>query len=145
MLPGQVSPPPYVPPAPEPVKVRELWRMVKRHRLLIGACAAVGLALGLLLVSRSRPEYQATAKILVDDNRERVARVLGTEVTDEKGRMATEMELLRSRQLAGAVADSLELRVSVVKPEGVPRSRVLSDIRLSPEADTGTITFVKQP
>jgi capsular exopolysaccharide synthesis family protein len=145
MLPGQVAPPAYVPPAPEPVKVRELWRMVKRHRLLIGACAAVGLALGLLLVARSRPEYQATAKILVDDNRERVARVLGTEVTDEKGRMATEMELLRSRQLARAVADSLELRVAVVKPEGVPRSQVLSDIRLGAEADTGTITFVKQP
>jgi capsular exopolysaccharide synthesis family protein len=54
------------------------------------------------------------------------------------------MELLRSRQLARAVADSLELRVSVVKPEGVPRSQVLSGIRLSPEADTATITFVKQ-
>jgi capsular exopolysaccharide synthesis family protein len=144
MLPGQVAPPPYVPPAPEPVKVRELWRMVKRHRLLIGACTAVGLALGLLLVSRGRPEYEATAKIMVDDNRERVARVLGTEVTDEKGRMATEMELLRSRQLARAVADSLELRVSVVKPEGVPRSQVLSGIRLDPEADTATISFVKQ-
>ena len=144
MLPGQVAPPPYVPPAPEPVKVRELWRMVKRHRLLIGACTAVGLALGLLLVSRSRPEYVASATIMVDDNRERVARVTGTEVTSEKGRMATEMQLLRSRQLARAVADSLELRVSVVKPDGVPRSQVLSDIRLRPEADTTTITFVKQ-
>jgi len=144
MLPGQVAPPPYVPPAPEPVKVRELWRMVKRHRLLIGACTAVGLALGLLLISRSRPEYEATAKIEVDDNRARVAQVLGTEVTNEKGRMATEMELLRSRQLARAVADSLELRVSVVKPEGVPRSQVLSGIRLSPQADTATLTFVKQ-
>jgi len=144
MLPGQVAPPPYVPPEPEPVKVRELWRMVKRHRLLMGACTLAGLALGLLLVSRSRPEYEAMAKILVDDNRERVARVLGTEVSSEKGRMATEMELLRSRQLALAVADSLELRVSVVKPAGVPRSQVLSDIRLPAEADTATITFVKE-
>lgn len=146
LLPGQIAPQAaYTPPAPsDAVRVRELWRMIRRHRLLIAVCTALGLALGVALVSRARPEYQSTAKILVDDNRERVARLSGTEVDEEKGRMATEIEMLRSRALAEAVADSLELRVRLVEPAGVPRGEVLSAMRLAPDADTATLRFTRQ-
>lgn len=123
----------------------ELWRMVRRHRWAIALCTLAGAAAGAAVVSRATPEYRASALILVDDNRDRVARLTEDQASPEQNRIATELEMLRSRALAEAVADSLELRVRVAEPGGTPRGELLSAVRLNADADTATLAFTRHP
>lgn len=91
--------------------LRRLWNIFRRRLGLFGAVAAAILLSTLLLTLWMTPKYTATANVLIDQRKEHVTNtedVLSglpsdTEVVD------TEVEVLKSRQLAERVVAALNL------------------------------------
>ena len=94
--------------------LRDLWRLVVKHKWMLVSVAIVGLLAALLLSFVRTPQYLATTTLQVD---KRAARVVkfgqdeqgGLQDADERTRMGTQLELLQSRVLAERVIDELGL------------------------------------
>lgn len=124
------------------LRLREFAGIIRRHRWFLVVSLVVGAALGAALGSMRDPRYQASTLILVRGESLLNLSALGSfgEPSDA-GRVSTEMELLQSRALAGAVVDSLELQLEVVVPRRVTRSHLFSRIDVSPDAAGGKYRF----
>ncbi|MGP1691424.1 MAG: GumC family protein [Giesbergeria sp.] len=95
------------------IDLRDLWRMVVKHKGLLVAVAIGGLLVALLLSFIKTPLYLATTTVQVD---KRAARVVqfgqeadATQDMDERTAIGTQLELLKSRVLAERVIDELRL------------------------------------
>ncbi len=94
--------------------LRDLWRLVVKHKWMLVSVAIVGLLAALLLSFVRTPQYLASTTLQVD---KRAARVVkfgqdeqgGMQDVDERTRMGTQLELLQSRVLAERVIDELGL------------------------------------
>ena len=109
-------------------------RLARRHALLVAACAIVAGAAGVFVTARLPRQYEASVSIRVDPKAPQ-ATVIGAPNFSRDNGLGTEVEMLRSRDLALAVVDSLGLRLTVAKlgsgaGKPVPRSMVLSDVRV---------------
>lgn len=121
--------------APDAAGLRELFRILRRHRLALAASLVVGVAAGLLLASLRTPTYGASALVLVEGRSVpnlAAADLLGGAA--DARQVGTEMELLRSRALARAVVDSLGLQLHLAEPRGARRGEVFARLSVSPEA-----------
>lgn len=106
--------------------LRDLWRMVVKHKGLLVSVAIGGLLVAVLLSFIKTPLYLATTSVQVD---QRAARVVkfgqeneATSDTDERTAMGTQLELLKSRVLAERVIDELQLdRQGLPSPTASPR------------------------
>lgn len=110
----------------------------RRHALLVGACAAVAGGAGLLVTSRLPRLYEASVSIRVDPKAPQATAIGAPNYSRDNG-LGTEVEMLRSRELALAVVDSLGLRLTVAKlgsstGKPAPRSMVLSDVQVRADA-----------
>ena len=113
-------------------------RLARRHALLVAACAIVSGGAGLFVTSRLPRLYEASVSIRVDQKAPQ-ATAIGAPNYSRDNELGTEVEMLRSRELALAVVDSLGLRLTVAKlgsgaGKPVPRSMVLSDVRVGADA-----------
>ncbi|MBW7832206.1 MAG: polysaccharide biosynthesis tyrosine autokinase [Simplicispira suum] len=93
--------------------LRDLWRMVVKHKGLLLSVAIAGLLVAVLLSFIKTPLYLATTSVQVD---KRAARVVqfgqdadATQDMDDRTALGTQVELLKSRVLAERVIDELRL------------------------------------
>ncbi len=110
-------PVPQAPAQPEEdddtIDLRDLWRMVVKHKGLLVSVAIGGLLVALLLSFIKTPLYLATTTVQVDKRAPRVVQ-FGQEADaaqdmDDRTAMGTQLELLKSRVLAERVIDELRL------------------------------------
>lgn len=116
--------------------------MVRRRwpALVLCVTLCVGLAMAYLMVTP--PTYEAAASILVEDEKLNMPELV-KRLTNESD-VNTQVELLRSARLSRAVVNELGLRLSVLLPTRIPRSRLLSDAAVSDSADTTTVVLTHQ-
>ncbi len=104
-------------PEPEPeddsIDLRDIWRLIVKHKWLLISIATVGLLAALLLSFIRTPLYLATATVQVDKRAARVVQ-FGQEADasadmDDRTGLGTQLELLKSRVLAERVIDELRL------------------------------------
>jgi len=110
----------------------------RRHALLVAACAIVAGGAGMFVTARLPRLYEASVSIRVDQKAPQATAIGAPNYSRDNG-LGTEVEMLRSRELARAVVDSLGLRLTVAKlgsgaRKPVPRSLVLSDVRVRADA-----------
>ncbi len=109
--------------ADDVLDLRDLWRMVVKHKGLLLSVAIAGLLVAVLLSFIKTPLYLATTSVQVD---KRAARVVqfgqdadATQDLDDRTAMGTQLELLKSRVLAERVIDELRLdRQGLPMPTG---------------------------
>lgn len=127
------------------IRIQELWYTVLRHRWLVLAVAAVVMVLAFWHTSRQRPVYESEATLRIDqkDAGQNIFGDLGPLAGLGKGTLETEMLVLRSRQIAELVVDSLHLTVNLIEPQ-VPRSQVLRPLDVPQNATSGTFELRRQ-
>jgi succinoglycan biosynthesis transport protein ExoP len=112
---------------------------VRRRWVLLAGCIALGVAGALLYAWLAPQTYRATTSLRVDAKLGNLPEVYRT--VSEEGELATEMEVLQSYSLAEAVVDSLGLQLRVIQPRRARLSAFLTDLHVTPAADTGTYRF----
>ena len=117
---------------------REAWAVVRRNRGIIVAAVAVCVALGAAYTAVATPKYQAIASVRIDEKQSPLQRLEMFEGMDNGSEVSTEMEVLRSRTLAEAVVDSLQLRVRLERPRRTLRSAMFDRLRVIDGAPSGT-------
>ncbi len=92
---------------------RAVFATIKRNRWLAAGILLLALLLGILSILLTRPQYKATSSIQID---QQVAKVLGTEDNDQfqiagdaERFLQTQVDVLKSRDLAERVVDKLKL------------------------------------
>src|SRR5205085_1314951 len=90
----------------------EFFWTVLENRALVGLATAATVALGLLYVFAVAPTYRSDALIQVEDKSKNVAGLDDlSSMFSDKAPADTEIEILRSRSLVGAVVDELNLTI----------------------------------
>ena len=126
--------------APRPGSRRTIVGMLRRHWVLISVCTAVVAGATAMFTMRLQPIYVATATVRIDEKQR------GTPAQDilhlsSGNAVKTEMEMLRSRSLAGVVADSFALQVRMSEPRRVGRDRIFSFLSVARGAEVGDFTL----
>src|SRR6185503_4646207 len=117
------------------VHINDIIRMLRRHVWLVLTLAAVTVGAAWYFTWRAGPAYRAVAVIRLSDPR----RALTGGVVDDPARaderfsdpLLSQIELMSSRTVAGAVVDSMPILRLVA--EGFPDS-LLSDVAMTPTA-----------
>jgi capsular exopolysaccharide synthesis family protein len=122
----------------EELNLAELWNTLLRNRwLVLGITVAVA-GLAALYTLRTAPVYQSGVTLAVDDDKSN--RNPLSELTPYggggQGKLETDIVVLRSRRVAEAVVDSLDLTVQVAEPN-LPRDQVLRTIHVPRDAPAG--------
>ncbi|HEX8692875.1 MAG TPA: polysaccharide biosynthesis tyrosine autokinase [Longimicrobium sp.] len=117
-----------------------------RQRWILAACLALGAVAGAALVLATRPVYEASALVRVDESQPRPGTTQQLDLVTllgNAGGVGTEIEVLRTRTLAAAVADSLALRFEVTAPRRAVRSRLFTQVRVAADAPAGEYRLVR--
>jgi succinoglycan biosynthesis transport protein ExoP len=126
---------------PRAIKFRSV---IRRHLLMIGVCIGLAALAAGAVTFRTTPVYQAMASIRIDE-KSGAAAALGALTTSGSSGMATELEMLRSRQLAEEVADSVSYRLRILEPRTAPRSAIFANVAVSRTAPAGRHRLVGIP
>lgn len=114
--------------------LRELWGFLLRNRLLTIGVPFVMVAATAAFVWTVTPIYDASTWIRIDEERSSLPILDALKDLSTGGQLGTEMQVLRRRPFAEAVADSLALQVSVSRPRGVAREELFTRVSVSREA-----------
>lgn len=108
------------------LNLHDLWQTLVRQRWIVAGVAAAVVLLTAVMTWRQRPTYEseATLRIEEQDRGQSLLGDLGSAGGFGPEKIQTEMVVLRSRQIAEAVVDSLGLHVELLAPER-PRTEVL--------------------
>jgi tyrosine-protein kinase Etk/Wzc len=118
--------------------VRRLFGILRRNWWIILGCLTLGAVAGALLTARATPMYEAVASLRIAESEVGVPGLEALQVLGGKGsEVNTELEVLRSRTLAGQVVDALHLRARLVAPRRTPRSAMAADVRVSEATISG--------
>jgi polysaccharide biosynthesis transport protein len=127
----------------ERLGAREIYKMLVRQRRTILGCLGVAVLVGAVIAASQERTYESFASIRVDEKRvglpsldARAATPTGT-----GNQVGAEIEVLRSRLLAGVVVDSLQLQLQLVEPRATARDDIFSSIRVEPDAPAGRYVF----
>lgn len=126
------------------VQLRELWRMLRRRRVLVLGCTTAVFAAGSVVTVRTAPVYQAATSVRIDETRGLLSGPDAGRLAGERTRIATDIDALRSRTLIEEVVDSLALQVQLTRPSRVRRSSVISAAKVARTAAPGDYTFVRR-
>ena len=95
-----------------PVDLRRLWATLRRYRVMFAAVFLLVFLAALIHAFTATPVYTATSSVMIDDRRHNVTpdqqQVL-SDLPEATGVVDTEVEIMRSRALAGRVVDALNL------------------------------------
>jgi capsular exopolysaccharide synthesis family protein len=117
----------------------QLWGVLRRQWWILACGALLGTGAAALLVARPEPLYDASTLIRVQEQGGGMAGLtLGS-----GSHLETEMQVIRSRTVVGAVVDSLQLQLRLLAPEGVSRDAVLAGFRLPADAAPGTLRLIR--
>ncbi len=146
--------PPYSgqPPAPytrepsrpeNPSDARVAWQTVFRNWHVILSCLVIGLVAGWLYTSSVTPIYRGSATVRIEGEEGKLPALdaLKNLQGDAQSQVSTEMEIMRSRALADDVVRSLNLRLQLVEPRRVPRSRIVASAAVDDTTASGFYHF----
>ncbi len=95
-----------------PVDLRRLWATLRRYRVVFALVFLLVFLGALLHATTATPVFTATSSVMIDDRHHNVTpdqqQVL-SDLPDATGVIDTEVEIMRSRALAGRVVDALNL------------------------------------
>jgi capsular exopolysaccharide synthesis family protein len=93
------------------VDLRRLWALFRRHLRLFAAIVAVVFVAAIVLTLRATPLYTATANVMLDLRKEQVVdtQAVLSGLPADAAVVDTEVEVLKSRQLAERVVEYLKL------------------------------------
>jgi tyrosine-protein kinase Etk/Wzc len=131
MTDSRLPPPTYVEDDGDEISLHDLWHTLLRQRWLIIGTFATILLLTALYTWRQPFVYEGEATLRIDE-KDAGGAILGDLAPlagAGRGKLETEMLVLRSRQIAEAVADSLSLHLRLLEPSR-PRAEVLVPIRV---------------
>jgi capsular exopolysaccharide synthesis family protein len=127
-------------------QVRDFWHVIRRNRVTVLAVLVVVVALSAVYTWLQDPVYESTATMQID------APSMGPTLLQDlsplgggggAGQIETDVLVLRSRQIAAAVVDSLGLQVVVTEPAS-RRDRVLTVLASSSTATPATVVLTHQ-
>jgi tyrosine-protein kinase Etk/Wzc len=127
--------------AEDEIDLREIWILLRRGRWLILACAALALVLTAALTLRTAPVYEAATLVRIDEKQSSLPVLDILQTAGAGSEIATEMEILRTHTLAEEVVDSLGLRLRLLEPGRLARSRILDFVRVAPDASPAEYTL----
>jgi polysaccharide biosynthesis transport protein len=119
-----------------------LWSVVQRHLVLVVVCALSATVAAMFLTARLTRVFEATASVRIDEQSSRPAALEGLGISGTN-MLATELEMLRSRQLAQEVSDSIAFRLRVSRPLNATRSSLISEVRVARDAAPGARRLVR--
>jgi capsular exopolysaccharide synthesis family protein len=125
--------------------LRALLAAARRQAIWLAGTSGLIVALTILYTMRQRPVYEASTTLRLAEhqnagNQPDLFAALSAQSTIE-----TEVEILRSRQVAEDVVDALGLQVDVVEPIGVSRTALFKTLRAKRDAATGTYVVRREP
>lgn len=128
----------------EELDLQEFWNVILRNRWLILGVTGTFLGLSVLLTRSQKPVYESAASLAIEDSSPS-AGMLGdlSLAGGGKDRIETDMIILRSRQIAEEVVDSLALHVRLLDPAR-PRDEVLTVLSAPASANPAVYTFERQ-
>lgn len=138
---------------PEEVELPRLWRALLRSRWLVLGLTGVAIGIAFVVTALQTRMYESEATVLIEGDREgrnflRGLMPAGLGAVAGLGGVGqdiqTDLAVLRSRQVAEAVVDSLALRVSMVEGERYSRSHVLRVIELPRGSHQGVYRLQRQ-
>jgi len=149
LRPGDSFPegPPSGPTGPrDGITLSDIFASLRRHLLIVVAATITVGSLAALSVYRESPSYRATATLRLTDTRRSMTGALDQRPTDQRqgtNPMLSQVQLLRSRALIGAVVDSEGLRLRPA--ERGFSAAVLKQVHVEPGIvrDTFFLTFGK--
>ena len=118
-----------------------LWGLLRRNMVLIAACSCLALIAAAAVTFRLTPTYEATATLRIDEKASQLATLSG--VGPQGNTVATELEMLRGRELADEVGDSVAFAFQMRSPAGVARSLLFAQIALDSTAPPGMRRLVR--
>jgi Mrp family chromosome partitioning ATPase/uncharacterized protein involved in exopolysaccharide biosynthesis len=146
MLPGAVAPVAIEQGMQQTVSLSYLVGVLRRRWRVIIGMTAVGVTIGAVLAARQPPTFEANGLIRLAGERSQITDVVGDEESKPNvGRMEDPMlslvELVRSRNVLGAVVDSTGLQL-VTDETGFLTTK-LTDVRIDPRVggDSVMLTF----
>ena len=124
------------------IHLRELWFTLLRSRWLVLSTVAAVMAVTWAYTWSQKPVYEAGATLRIDetDAGQNLLGQVSPALIGGKGKIETEMLVLRSRHIAETVVDSLGLVLAVLEPSG-PRSAVLAAASAPTNARPASITL----
>lgn len=136
---GQKSGPEYYEPSSQ---LAEKLALARRNVWVILFAGLAGLLVAGWLVSQDRPVYRAVATIALTDERRSMTGGLGGETLEEltgsgSDPLLSQVQVLKSREIAGAVVDREGLRLIV--DEGPIAQSQLVDVTIDPYASPDTL------
>lgn len=120
---------------------REFWYTLYGQRWLVLGVTLATVLLTALVVSRQQPRYKSEATLRVNAGAEGAANPLEAISPSAGGaetELATDMVVLRSRQVAQTVAESLSLNLRLTEPAR-PRHQVLLPLRVPANTPPGAL------
>lgn len=104
----------------EGIALGEIVAILAEHRWLIIAMTLAAMAIGLLVVSLSRPVYRADGLLQVEEKSSAIGSIKALEpLIGDETNVSAEMEILTSRMVLGRVVDKLKLDI-VATPKTMP-------------------------
>jgi polysaccharide biosynthesis transport protein len=93
-----------------------LLAAARRQWRLVAVCGVVGLLLGIAYIMSAVPMYTASTNLLIDQGSNRIVDELSTSggMLEDESTVLSQVELLKSDQIAGKVIDSLNLTADTV-------------------------------
>lgn len=127
-------------------QLREIWSLLLRSRwLVLGTCAVV-VALAAFHTFRQPNVYESVATLRIDP-KDAGQGILASvnPINIARGKIETEMFVIRSRAIAEDVVDSLHLQLDVVSPKG-SRDELIRTVLIPENAALGgTFDLQRQP
>jgi polysaccharide biosynthesis transport protein len=118
-----------------------VWTIIRRHLVLVCACALTATVAAAFVVARLPRMFAATASVRIDQRLSQPTALNGIGIS-ESNVLATELEMLRSRQLAQEVSDSVGYRLRVLAPTNVSRTKLFSRVTIAHDATPGSLRLV---
>jgi tyrosine-protein kinase Etk/Wzc len=116
--------------------------MLRRNWLLIVSIVVLAIAAAYTITRIATPVYRASTTLYFAERQGSMPALdVLNQIETGNDQVATEMEVMRSRALAGMTADSLGMQVRVVEPAGTTTSGYLTVIAADPMAPDRTFEF----
>jgi capsular exopolysaccharide synthesis family protein len=135
-------------PEEETIDLREVLGVLRRNLVLIGVVTIAVLGATAFLVLRQAPQYRAEAMIRLLDERSALAGGLGGAAAEAMGRtndpLLSQLQVLRSRAVAGGVVDRVGLRLRPVNGDLPPAALAFAEVDPRVAADTLTLRFEEE-
>lgn len=116
------------------IQIRELWAVLARNKLLIALCILVVAGGVMALTYMATPVFRASATLRLDEKGPTAREFDFLAGVGDRGQLATEIEVLRSRTMMGEIVDSLGLQVEATASRAMPRDELIDSIRVTENA-----------